>query len=370
MRRFNRTVARALIPLACCVVALFGSIGYSYAKPIEVVTRSIEPFSFIQNGQRTGYSVDLWNKITSELQLQSNYIVAGNAKQMIRDVSLGKADVAVGALSITAEREKLVDFTQPFFDSGLQVLVRKSPQGEGSVLAAIVSNIFNWQVVSGLVIALVVMFGISHLVWAFEHPINEEMWPRSYWQGIGESFWWTISIFLVGGADNKGPIGRGGRIVATLWMFASVIAVSLLTASLSALLTVNALPGDINGPDDLYGRVVGTLEGSSAQTWLKKEVNPVGQKIAVRPYSDIQKAVEALRRGTVSAVVYDAPILEYYISKNNATDLQLVGGLFERASYGFALKQDSLLRERINQVMLRLKEQGVIDQLHAKWFGS
>ena len=92
---------------------------------MEVVTRTIEPFSFTQNGKRTGYSVDLWNKISEELKLQDKYKVTGSAKQMIQDVSSGKADVAVGALSITAEREKVVDFTQPFFESGLQVLVRK-----------------------------------------------------------------------------------------------------------------------------------------------------------------------------------------------------------------------------------------------------
>jgi ABC-type amino acid transport substrate-binding protein len=361
---------KALLTLACLVIGLGCSIGYANARSMEAVTRNIEPFSFTQNGKRTGYSVDLWNKIAEELKLQDNYKVAGSATQMIQDVSSGKADVAVGALSITAEREKVVDFTQPFFESGLQVMVRKSAQGGGSVLAAIASNIFNLKVGTGFIIALLVMFGISHLVWKYEHPVNEEMWPRSYWEGMGESFWWTISIFLVGGADNKGPIGKGGRIVATLWMFASVIAVSLLTASLSAVLTVNALPVEINGPDDLYGRVVGTLRGSVAETWLEKEVNPLGQKITVKPYLDVQTAIDALRSGTVKAVVYDAPILEYYISKNNATDIELVGGLFEKSNYGFALKQGSPIREPINQVMLQLKENGVIDQIHAKWFGS
>jgi ABC-type amino acid transport substrate-binding protein len=361
---------KALLALACFFIGLGCSVGYANARPMEAVTRNIEPFSFTQNGQRTGYSVELWNKIAAELKLQDSYKVTSSAKQMIQDVSSGKADVAVGALSITAEREKVVDFTQPFFESGLQVLVRKNAQGGGSVLAAIAANIFNWKVGAGFIITMVVMFGISHLVWKYEHPVNEEMWPRSYWEGMGESFWWTISIFLVGGADNKGPIGKGGRIVATLWMFASVIAVSLLTASLSAVLTVSALPGEINGPDDLYGRVVGTLQGSVAETWLEKEVNPVGQKIIVKPYSDIQAAINALRSGTVKAVVYDAPILEYYISKNNATDIELVGGLFEKSNYGFALQQNSPIREPINQVMLRLKEQGVIDQIHAKWFGS
>jgi len=366
----NGIRSRALICLACFVVVLGGAIGYANAKPMEIVTRTIEPFSFTQNGKRTGYSVDLWNKISEELKLEDSYKISGSAKQMIQDISSGKADVAVGALSITAEREKVVDFTQPFFESGLQVLVRKSAQGGGSVLAAIANNIFNWKVGTGFAIALAVMFGVSHLVWKFEHPVNEEMWPRSYWEGLGESFWWTISIFLVGGADNKGPIGKGGRIVATLWMFASVIAVSLLTASLSAVLTVNALPGEINGPDDLYGRAVGTIEGSVAKTWLEKEVNPVGQKITVKPYSDVQTAIEALRSGSVKAVVYDAPILDYYITKNNATDIELVGGLFEKSNYGFALKQGSPIREPINQVMLQLKENGVIDQIHAKWFGS
>ena len=127
----NGIRSRALICLACFVVVLGGSIGYANAKPMEVVTRTIEPFSFTQNGKRTGYSVDLWNKISEELKLEDSYKVTGSAKQMIQDVSSGKADVAVGALSITAEREKVVDFTQPFFESGLQVLVRKSAQSGG-----------------------------------------------------------------------------------------------------------------------------------------------------------------------------------------------------------------------------------------------
>ncbi len=103
-------------------------------------------------------------------------------------------------------------------------------------------NFFSWQLVGGFAAALLVMFVISHLVWMYEHPVNEAMWPRTYLAGIGESFWWTLSIFLVGGADNKGPVGMGGRVIATIWMLASVIAVSLLTASLSAVLTVNSLP--------------------------------------------------------------------------------------------------------------------------------
>jgi ABC-type amino acid transport substrate-binding protein len=214
------------------------------------------------------------------------------------------------------------------------------------------------------------MFIISHLVWMYEHPVNEEMWPRTYLAGIGESFWWTISIFLAGGADNKGPVGLGGRIVATIWMFASVVAVSLLTASLSAILTVNSLTGDINGPSDLPGKDVATITGSTAETWLTRLGRNNGQDVKVQTFADVPACLAALKSGKVKAVVYDSPILQYYVSKANAGDYQLVGPLFERNNYGFGIAQGSHLRERINQALLNLAESGVTDDLKKKWFGA
>ena len=370
-RVLNRKALSRLLPLlACALIAISNGIGSAKAEVYNVATRNIEPFSFVRDGNRVGYSIDLWKAIADDLRLDYSTIEVGTAKQMITAVKAGKADIGVGALSITSDREQEVDFSQPFFESGLQVLVRKSRPDAASAFHAIALNLLTPQLVGGLVVALLVMFGISHLVWKYEHPINEEMWPRSYWQGIGESFWWTISIFLVGGADNKGPVGKGGRIVATVWMFASVIAVSLLTASLSAVLTVNSMPGDINGPDDLYGKVTGTIEGSVAESWLKKQVSTGGQSIVVKSYPGIQPSLEALRSGLVNAIVYDAPILEYYIHSSSAEDFSLVGDLFERSNYGFAVKTGSPLRERINQAMLRLNEKGFSNSLHAKWFGK
>lgn len=366
----RRSLWRSLVMMACSAIIFSGITTAVHAQQLNIVTRNIEPFSFIKNDKRTGYSIELWANIAKELGINSNYVVTGTAKQMIRDVQDNKANVAVGALSITSEREKVVDFSQPFFESGLRVLVRKNAGGGASILAALSHNLFNWQVGTGFAVALAIMFGISHLVWKFEHPVNEEMWPRSYWQGMAESIWWTISIFLVGGADNKGPIGTGGRIVATLWMFMSVIAVSLLTASLSAVLTVNSLPGEITGPNDLYGRSVGTVVGSTSENWLNEQTSPSGEKINVKTYQDVQQSINALKSGLIKAVVFDAPILQYHISKDKDDILEFAGDIFERANYGFAVKRDSPLREQINQAMLKLSENGLVDQLKTKWFGS
>jgi polar amino acid transport system substrate-binding protein len=345
-------------------------IGHSTAETVRVVTRDIEPFSFEKDGRRTGFAVDLWEQVAAELKLDSGTTVVGSAKEMVESVQNKTADVGVGALSITAEREKVIDFSQPFYESGLQIVVSRQGGGFADSIWAILRNFFTWQLLVGTGIALVIMFGISHLVWLYEHPVNEEMWPRSYLAGLGESFWWTVSIFLVGGADNKGPVGLGGRIVATVWMLASVIAVSLLTASLSAILTVNSLSSDINGPGDLPGRRVATISGSTAEIWLQKLGAGGGQKVSVKAFPNIPDCLAALKEGSVQAVVFDAPILRYYLQKQSGDELALVGQLFERNNYGFGLQAGSALREPINQVLLNLSERGVTDDLQRKWFGA
>ena len=358
------------IRLLLAVLFVAVSLPVASAEQVRVVTRDIEPFSFEKDGRRVGFAIELWGNVARELGLEFEMSTVGTAKEMVGAVESRNADVAVGALSITADREKLIDFSQPFYESGLQILVSKTAGGLGDAIGAMIRSLFTWQLAGGLAAALFIMFVISHLVWMYEHPVNEEMWPRSYLSGIGESFWWTLSIFLVGGADNKGPVGIGGRIVATIWMLASVIAVSLLTASLSATLTVNTLTGDINGPNDLPGKRVATIGGSTSETWLSKLGTSGGQKVNVAVFPTIPECLDALKRGNVQAVVFDAPILKYYVNKLGPDEFTLVDGLFERNNYGFGLQQDSPLRERINQVLLNLSETGLTNELKTKWFGA
>ena len=95
-----------------------------------------------------------------------------------------------------------------------------------------------------------------------------------------------------------------------------------------------------------------------------------GAKVSLSVFSDIPACLDALQSGKVQAVVFDAPILKYYVNKAGTDDFALVGGLFDRNNYGFGLQQDSILRESINQTLLDLNENGVTDELKKKWFGE
>jgi polar amino acid transport system substrate-binding protein len=334
------------------------------AAKLRVVTRNLEPFSFDKDGRRLGFAAELWDQLARETGNEYEIHVVNSAQEIIDAVKNKTADVGVGAISVTSKREEVIDFSQPFYESGLQVLVAGGGGSFADNILQMISNLFSLELIGMFLLLMATMFIISHLVWRYEHKVNGDQWPEDYKSGIWESFWWTLSTLLVGGADNKGPVGVGGRIVAIVWMLLSIVLVSLLTASFTTTLTINTLKGDINGPGDLPGRKVATVKGSTTETWL----NAKGAKVT--PLTDVPACIAALRDGQVQAVVYDAPILQYESAKLNDEKLQMVGPVFERQNYAFALQQDSTLREKLNQAILTMHERGIGIELRKKYFGE
>jgi len=200
-------------------------------EKVRVITRDLEPFSFEKDGRRVGYAAELWDQLARETNITYEVQVVKTAQEIIDAVKNKSADIGVGALSVTAQREAVIDFSQPFYDSGLQVLVSGSSGSFADNIGSLVANLFNLELIGMFLLLVGTMVLISYLVWRYEHKVNEDQWPADYRSGMWESFWWTISTLLVGGADNKGPVGVGGRIIAIVWMLLSIVLVSLLTAS-------------------------------------------------------------------------------------------------------------------------------------------
>lgn len=136
-------------------------------KNLTVVTRKVTPFVIEKNGRLTGYSIELWERVVREARLpfdpDSGYKVVENVQQMLDEIRGGRADAAVAAVSITSEREKTIDFSYPFKESGLQILTKEQP---GSSFGKVVGNVFKGDIVwllVGLVVVLLLKFA-HHLV--------------------------------------------------------------------------------------------------------------------------------------------------------------------------------------------------------------
>src|SRR5690606_32308823 len=117
-----------------------------------------------------------------------------------------------------------------------------------------------------------------------------------------------------------------GRLLAVVWMLGGIAFTSYITAVFTSTLTVTRLTTQVRGVSDLKGQLVGTLEGSSSDAFLSKAGIPL------EGHDSVDAVMQALLRKEVKAVVYDAPMLRYWMASNpSSTDkLALAGDTFAR----------------------------------------
>jgi ABC-type amino acid transport substrate-binding protein len=149
------------------------------------------------------------------------------------------------------------------------------------------------------------------------------------------------------GYGDKAPITLGGRILALIWMFAAIIIISTFTAAITSSLTVTQLASVIKGPQDLPKVTVGTVADTTSESYLKQN------NISYRSFESPEEGLAALKNGKIQALVYDAPILRYYIHQSYIGSLEVLPYRLLSQDYGIALQQDSPLREKIDVALLQ-----------------
>lgn len=334
-------------------------------ETVVVATKPLVPFVFVDDetadgsGLR-GYSIDLWLELAARLGLETEWVVDDTVGEILDRTRNGEADVAIAGISMTAERETFLDFTHPYYDSGLQVATATS-SGSGT-LSAIWDLVTNRGVIA-LVLGLVFMaVVVAHLVWLSERKHNEQF-PKGYRAGVGEALWWSTVSMVTGGEAVKDIRHPLSRMMAVVWMILGLFLVAYVTAQAAARITVSELQSDINGIEDLAGQSVVTIDGTVSATYLA-EAN-LGYETA----ADIDTALAGVADGTYDAVVYDAPILAYRIDTDYAGLVELAGSDFAPDPYGIALTSGSELREAINAELLQMSRDGTLDGLNQEWLG-
>ena len=274
------------------------------------------------------------------------------------------ADVGVGAISITSEREARFDFSQPILNAGVQILVRsEQTRPEANALQEILALLLSPAVLVWLGIAMLLTVVPAHIIWFIERTCDDGLIKsKTYIPGIFEAFFWGLGT-LATQADSM-PRHWASRIVAVLWMFTSVVFVAFYTAQLTANLTVKQFKSEIDSPDDLVGRPVATITGSTSAQYLQSS----GAKVSA--FENTADAFAALKSRAVDAVVFDAPVLQYYAAHEGADATRVVGQIFHNEDYGFAFRQDSPLRRQVNVALLKSHEDGTYDRLMEKYFGK
>ena len=328
------------------------------AQSLQVTTVTRPPFSFVEDGVETGFSMDLLAALADKLGLGYTLERKEKFSDMLAAVMDGEADMAIANISITAARETEMDFSQPIFESGLQILVPAETNAGSSLLRALLSR----DLFLAIGAAFVILLTGGMLMWYFERRA-QPYFDRKLHEAWFPSFWWALNLVVNGGFEERVPRTAFGRLFGVLLVISSLFVVSVFTARITSVMTVEAISGSVNSVNDLYGQEVGTIDGSPAAGFLTR------RDIDFAAFSDLQEMITAFERGALDAIVFDAPILSYYASHQGKGKAVTTGAIFLRENYGIAFPTGSARVEEVNQALLALREDGTYEELYRKWFG-
>ena len=324
-------------------------------QPIRVGTKELPPFVSLQPSTIPyGYSAELWQAIAGDLNLKTTWVTYATVSEMLDGVRRGEVDVAIAGISITAQREaEELDFSYPFYQSGLQLMVTK-PQSSVSTIA---SGIMHWNNLEPIILIFASSTVVGGLIWLVERKHNDHFSGNPI-KGISQGIWFAIVTLGTFGYGDVTPTKFAGRFIATLWMGLSFFIVADFIASL----TVHQLSESEVNLDTLSGEAVGAISGTTGEIFLQS------QPVKISSYGDFETVAAALETGEIQGLVHDAPALQHFVNLNSDT-FALAGPMLTNEGYGIAVREgEKELLEAIDQQILAYQQQGFLRQLDRKWF--
>jgi polar amino acid transport system substrate-binding protein len=132
---------------------------------------------------------------------------------------------------------------------------------------------------------------------------------------------------------------------------------------LSEQAIVVAEGSDIKGLADLKGKTVAAQQGTTGLE-LGKEKAEAGE---LRPYPEGPDAINALKAGTVEAVIIDAPVAANAVEETGG--IEVAEKVPTEETYGIAVAPESTeLLEQINEGLAKTLEDGKYEAIYEKWF--
>ncbi|XBI94711.1 hypothetical protein VPH35_031302 [Triticum aestivum] len=296
---------------------------------------SYRQFVSVDNNSGTvrGFCIDVFVAAANLLQypVPFKFVPFGDGSQnpsypdLINNILTNEFDAVVGDIAIVTNRTRVVDFTQPYVESGLVVLTSVKKQSSSG--------------------------------WAFLQPFTIKMWF---------SF---STLFFAHREDTRSTLGR---FVIIIWLFVVLIIQSSYTASLTSILTVQQLISPITGIDSLVAsdEPIGFQVGSFAESYLVNELGVSRHRLKSLGSPDEYKQALELgpANGGVTAIVDERPYVEIFLLLH--PKFAVVGSEFTKSGWGFAFPRDSPLAVDLSTSILALSENGDLQRIHDKWLAN
>ncbi|GJX11574.1 glutamate receptor 2.7-like protein [Tanacetum coccineum] len=307
---------------------------------------------FIQKGKNetskpTGFCVDVFDAVMKRVKDAPpyDYYPSGNLSgegsgsydDLVYGIVKEEYDVVVGDVTIRANRSKYVDFTLPYTESGISMIVpiKVDDRKNAWIFMRPLEKKLWWTT-----FAFFIYTGV--VVWVLEHRVNKEFRGRPYKQ-VGMMFWFSFSTLVF--AHKEKMISNLSRFVVIVWICVVFVLQSSYVASLTSMLTLQQLQPDFTDIYDLMrqGDNVGYKDGS----FVKEMLEGMGfNNSKLKNYSSLEDYDAALSNGTknggVSAIFDELPYVKLFMAKY-CNKYIMVGPTYKTAGFGFAFPKGSPL---------------------------
>ncbi|KAL7119738.1 hypothetical protein ACP275_02G080500 [Erythranthe tilingii] len=327
--------------------------------------------AFVSKNEKTndinGFCIDVFLAAKNLLPyaVPHEFILFGDKRknpsytELVSMINSDVFDAAVGDIAIVTNRTKIVDFTQPYTESGLVVVapVKKLNSSPWAFMRPFTLSM--WAVTSAFFLI------VGFVIWILEHRINDEFRgpPKKQFITI---LWFGFSTMFF--AHRENTVSPLGRMVLLIWLFVVLIITSSYTASLTSILTVQQLAPSIRGIESMItsNERIGFQVGSFSENYLTEELNIAQSRLI--PLGSPEEYADAFNEGRVAAIVDERPYVDLFLSKYCM--YQVVGREFTKGGWGFAFPRDSPLAMDMSTAILTLSENGDLQKIHDKWLNT
>ncbi|XP_047948804.1 glutamate receptor 2.7-like [Salvia hispanica] len=319
----------------------------------------------------TGFFIDIFEKVWQNIpyHVPVEYILINTGGRGYDDIILKldeeELDALVGDVTVTANRSKHVDFTFPYSESGVVIVVPINPKGRRSAW------IFMKPLTYGLWLTIGAFFVYTgFVVWVLEHRVNKAFRgpPK---QQVGMIFWFSFSTLVF--AHKEKVRSNLTRFVVIVWVFVVLVLTSSYTANLTSMLTVDRLQPKTKHLNDLIKNreFVGYRMGSFVREFLTN--NDILESASLKSYNTMDQFHEALskgsRNGGVGVIIDELPYVRVLLSKH-CDKYTMIDPIYPTSGFAFAFPKGSPLVFDVSQEILRLKEDKDLVRITKKWLGD
>ncbi|KAH6783628.1 glutamate receptor 2.7 [Perilla frutescens var. hirtella] len=336
----------------------FMQVTWDSNNSIEVVGYCKDVFDMVINALPYGVQYEYIPFATS------HHNTAGSYNDLVYQVYQGKFDAVVGDVTIVANRSQYVDFTLPYTESGVSMVV--AIKDDRRKKAWVFLKPLTWELWLTSFCSFVFM---GFLVWILEHRINEDFrGPR--WQQVGMIFWFAFSTMVF--AHKERVISNLSRFMLIIWFLVVLILTQSYTASLTSMLTVQELQPTITDVNELIRKKenVGYQKGSFV-FGLLKSMNFDESKLFA--YNSPEEMDVLFRKGSANhgivAAFDEIPYMKLFLAKHCSKYI-MVGPTYKTDGFGFVFPMGSPLVPDISRAILNVTEGKKMMEIEKTWFGD